>query len=1414
MRKHRSLSCLVLVMFMFTIVAGFGASQATAASNLTDINGHWAQSQIENLITKGVISGYPDNTFKPGNTITRAEFMVMVNRTFSFTNTTTINFKDVQPTDWFAAEIGKAQAAGYISGYPDGTMKPNNQISRQEAAIMIAKAAKLDISVGADLNFKDAASIADWSRAYIAAMVKANYLNGYPDGTFQPDKSIQRAEAAVILNAVIKTAPPEPVKTNTFDKAGTYGPATGTDTITDNVTISADGVILQNTTIKGNLLISEAVGQGNVTLKNVTVTGTTTIKGGGENSIAIENCSLGKVIVNKADGKLRIVLSSGPKISELIIDSAVKVVGQGTITKATINKNGVTIEATPGTTNVARGVTASVGGKTISGPSGGGGGGGGGTVTSANAGTKAELVNALKSGNITTITLTANIDMGSDVAAIGRALTLDGKDKTLTGSVTVNASGATLRNITITGNFTAGAGIGDGDLTLDSVTVQGATTIEGGGSNSIHLAGATNLKGAITLKKEGLRLVVDGGQVRLEGTVSIEAPVILAAAANVDTSNVFMGAIEVPVSFTGSTAIQILAALNVAVTIDANNVQIAVGQDVALQEIVANGSGVSIENAGTIETVTANAPVNLEGNPPNTTGGTDSVIVKVGKPAANPPAGAVANGTAVALTSATTGAKIYYTTDGSEPTSDSTVYSATNKPVINFGTGSTFTIKAFAAQTGMTDSDKVTIKYTKRATAPPTLTNVTVGDIAPLVSGTNLTFRIDPAVRYETGTATLSDCVSFQIKSGDDIVTGDATTDEDLVDRALELLATQGGTPGDGVLGSTLIDRSPVTIILSAGSFQTTYTISFVPAVAPVLTNVTVGGITPEVSGTNLTFKVDPEISYNTGTATLSDYVGYRIQSGTDIDLTGSATPSENLLTTALNLLKAEGGTPEDGVLGSTLIAKSPVTITLTAGAAQTVYKIYFFSSKAPTVTDVTIGWITGEITPEWSGNNLTFKVNPANRYTTGTAKLSTNVSYRVQSGDIDVDGTADTDTNLIDEAMKLLALKGGTPEDGVLGSTLIAYADVTITLEAGGAQSVYKIYFEAIDKTTLTTAITNATALLNSKTVGTAAGNVPQAAHDVFKAAIDQATTVNNSTTAHQPDLDAQVTALATASSAFENAVIAQIQISGIVSASNLGKIKFDTNVKVTAEDLAGKIKANDADLTTFGTPEQGTVGNNWNAIIPGAEYGTTYTITVISPLTISGASTVSWTAPPVTPAAPTNPVQNDDANTFDWTNVAEYSNVTDYEYSLDSGVTWNTCTVKPINVGDVALVVGAVRVRVKADSATNRLAGAVLQSTQAYTVAPEGILVSSLGAEGDLSVTANVFNIQDNSFAGLRTFGIAKDRLPELLKTANGYKLKIGTTEFTLEQNTFNTNLYNVSVSDSYTADQIRNGLLVGIF
>lgn len=102
-----------------------------------------------------------------------------------------------------------------------------------------------------------------------------------------------------------------------YGQAGTYGPPEGTQTLNRNVNISASGITLRNTIIQGNLLLAEGIGEGNLTLENVTVTGTTTINGGGPNSIRFMNSSIQNLIVNKKNNLIRILAAGNTSVGTI-----------------------------------------------------------------------------------------------------------------------------------------------------------------------------------------------------------------------------------------------------------------------------------------------------------------------------------------------------------------------------------------------------------------------------------------------------------------------------------------------------------------------------------------------------------------------------------------------------------------------------------------------------------------------------------------------------------------------------------------------------------------------------------------------------------------------------------------------------------------------------------------------------------------------------------------------------------------------------------------------------------------------------------------------------------------------------------------------------------------------------------------
>ena len=120
-----------------------------SAGTMKDIGGHWAAADIEKAISAGYVKGYPDGRFRPDAGVTRAEFVAMVDTAFQVAPGQGEHaFKDVGAKDWFASDVKAALASGFVSGYPDGTFRPQQAVSRQEAACLLARLLKLDGEIG------------------------------------------------------------------------------------------------------------------------------------------------------------------------------------------------------------------------------------------------------------------------------------------------------------------------------------------------------------------------------------------------------------------------------------------------------------------------------------------------------------------------------------------------------------------------------------------------------------------------------------------------------------------------------------------------------------------------------------------------------------------------------------------------------------------------------------------------------------------------------------------------------------------------------------------------------------------------------------------------------------------------------------------------------------------------------------------------------------------------------------------------------------------------------------------------------------------------------------------------------------------------------------------------------------------
>ena len=165
--------------------------------------GAWYYENVMGAAENGYVSGYPDGTFKPMQSVTRAEFASMIAKAMGYDSDPDAGsaYPDVADDHWAKAAINFCAQNDIINGYDDGTFQPNKAITRQEAAAILNKAFELSVKYGVSTDlFPDNSSIAAWASDHVYAAKASGLMKGYEeDGTFRPNNQITRAEAASIL---------------------------------------------------------------------------------------------------------------------------------------------------------------------------------------------------------------------------------------------------------------------------------------------------------------------------------------------------------------------------------------------------------------------------------------------------------------------------------------------------------------------------------------------------------------------------------------------------------------------------------------------------------------------------------------------------------------------------------------------------------------------------------------------------------------------------------------------------------------------------------------------------------------------------------------------------------------------------------------------------------------------------------------------------------------------------------------------------------------------------------------------------------------------------------------------------------------------------------------------------------------
>ena len=190
----------------FCLILGLGLFSGSAEA-FDDLEPDWYadyKTEVYTLFHLGVVSGYPDGSFDPEGLLTREQFVKLLVSAAGLEATGPVDpgFADVGPDRWSSAWIGAAEAAGWLD-VEKGAFEPARPITREEMAFMLDKALGVDGGPVSETVFSDEDRMAHPEA--VRRIARAGLLRGFPDGTFRPDASARRIEAAIVIHRFLRS---------------------------------------------------------------------------------------------------------------------------------------------------------------------------------------------------------------------------------------------------------------------------------------------------------------------------------------------------------------------------------------------------------------------------------------------------------------------------------------------------------------------------------------------------------------------------------------------------------------------------------------------------------------------------------------------------------------------------------------------------------------------------------------------------------------------------------------------------------------------------------------------------------------------------------------------------------------------------------------------------------------------------------------------------------------------------------------------------------------------------------------------------------------------------------------------------------------------------------------------------------
>lgn len=238
---------------------------------------HWADNIMDQWYQDGLISGYEDGTLRPDQAVTRAEFVYMINRALGLEKMGNVSFFDVSPEDWFYHGIAIATGEEYAVGN-NGHFDPNEYVTRAQGAVFGYNVSGRPS--GATSNFTDADQIPEWAKLAIDAMSSCGFLSGMPDGSYNPDGYMTRAEAVSFLERIRKELMGETSSMQQQETQEVLGMQEEAEEV-KSLLIDKPSQVFENYLVRTDVTIANTIREGKATLKDMTINGDLIIRGGG-----------------------------------------------------------------------------------------------------------------------------------------------------------------------------------------------------------------------------------------------------------------------------------------------------------------------------------------------------------------------------------------------------------------------------------------------------------------------------------------------------------------------------------------------------------------------------------------------------------------------------------------------------------------------------------------------------------------------------------------------------------------------------------------------------------------------------------------------------------------------------------------------------------------------------------------------------------------------------------------------------------------------------------------------------------------------------------------------------------------------------------------------------------------------------